>query len=69
MLPRYFKDNGYHAAGGGQGLPPHAGLQPLPIRGDEYFDLITDLKTDGFLVPYRRPNHLTSFDWGPVGQD
>ncbi len=65
MLPRYFKDNGYLAAGGGKVFHHTPGFNP-PASWDEYFDLITDLKQDGFLVPYRRAGHLTSFDWGPL---
>ena len=65
MLPRYFKDNGYYAAGGGKVFHHTPGFNP-PESWDEYFDLVTDLKTDGFLIPYRRPDHLSSFDWGPL---
>jgi iduronate 2-sulfatase len=65
MLPRYFKDHGYHAAGGGKVFHHTPGFNP-PESWDEYFDLVDDLKTDGFLVSYRRPDHLTSFDWGPL---
>ena len=65
MLPRYFKDNGYYAAGGGKVFHHTPGFNP-PDSWDEYFDLQDDLKSAGFLVPYRRPNHLTSFDWGPL---
>ena len=65
MLPRYFKDNGYYAAGGGKVFHHTAGFNP-PDSWDEYFDLVGDLKTSGFLVPYRRPDHIASFDWGPL---
>lgn len=65
MLPRYFKDNGYYAAGGGKIFHHTPGFNP-PDSWDEYFDLVSDLKTDGFLVPYRLPRHISSFDWGPL---
>ncbi len=65
MLPRYFKDQGYYAAGGGKVFHHTPGFNP-PESWNEYFDLVDDLKTSGFLIPYRRPNHLTSFDWGPL---
>ena len=65
MLPRYFKDNGYYSAGGGKVFHHTPGFNP-PDSWDEYFDLVTDLKTDDFLIPYRRPDHITSFDWGPL---
>ena len=65
MLPRYFKDNGYLAAGGGKVFHHTPGFNP-PDSWDEYFDLVDDLKTEGFLIQYRRPDHLTSFDWGPL---
>ncbi len=65
MLPRYFKDNGYYAAGGGKVFHHTPGFNP-PDSWDEYFDLVSDLKTDGFLVPYRLPRHISSFDWGPL---
>ena len=65
MLPRYFKDNGYYSAGGGKVFHHTPGFNP-PDSWDEYFDLVNDLKTDDFLIPYRRPDHLTSFDWGPL---
>ena len=64
MLPRYFKDNGYIAAGGGKVFHHTSGFNP-PESWDEYFDLVDDLKSEGFLVPYRRPDHISSFDWGP----
>jgi arylsulfatase A-like enzyme len=65
MLPRYFKDNGYYAAGGGKVFHHTPGFNP-PESWDEYFDLVDDLKTDGFLIPYRQPDHISSFDWGPL---
>ncbi len=65
MLPRHFKDNGYYVAGGGKVFHHTPGFNP-PDSWDEYFELVTDLRTAGFLVPYRRPDHLTSFDWGPL---
>lgn len=65
MLPRYFKDNGYYTAGGGKVFHHTPGFNP-PDSWDEYFDLRDDLKTSGFLVPYRRPDHIASFDWGPL---
>ena len=65
MLPKYFKDNGYLAAGGGKVFHHTPGFNP-PDSWDEYFDLVDDLKTTGFLVPYRRPDNISSFDWGPL---
>ena len=65
MLPRYFKDNGYYAAGGGKVFHHTPGFNP-PDSWDEYFDLVTDLKTDDFLISYRQPRHIPSFDWGPL---
>lgn len=64
-LPRYFKDNGYYAAGGGKVFHHTPGFNP-PDSWDEYFDLVDDLKTEDFLIPYRLPRHITSFDWGPL---
>lgn len=64
-MPRYFKDNGYYAAGGGKVFHHTPGFNP-PDSWDEYFDLVTDLKTEGFLIPYRRPDNISSFDWGPL---
>lgn len=65
MLPRYFKDNGYYAAGGGKVFHHTPGFNP-PESWDEYSDLVNDLKTEGFLVSYREPRHISSFDWGPL---
>ena len=65
VLPRYFKENGYHAAGGGKVFHHTPGFNP-PDSWDEYFDLVTDLKTEGFLIEYREPRHISSFDWGPL---
>lgn len=65
MLPRYFKENGYYAAGGGKVFHHTPGFNP-PDSWDEYFDLVDDLKTEGFLIPYRRPDNISSFDWGPL---
>ncbi len=65
MLPRYFKDRGYLAAGGGKVFHHTPGFNP-PESWDEYFSLVDDLRTDGFLIPYRRPDHISSFDWGPL---
>ncbi len=65
MLPRHFRDNGYVAAGGGKVFHHTPGFNP-PDTWDEYFDLISDLKTEDFLVPYRRRDHISSFDWGPL---
>ncbi len=67
MLPRYFKDQGYLVAGGGKVFHHTPGFNP-PGSWDEYFELVVDLKTEGFLVPYRRPDHISSFDWGPLDQ-
>ncbi len=64
-LPRYFKDNGYYAAGGGKVFHHTPGFNP-PDSWDEYFDLVDDLKTEDFLIPYRLPRHISSFDWGPL---
>ncbi len=64
-LPRYFKDHGYYAAGGGKVFHHTPGFNP-PDTWDEYFDLVDDLKTEGFLIPYRQPRHIPSFDWGPL---
>ena len=64
-LPRYFKNDGYLAAGGGKVFHHTPGFNP-PDSWDEYFDLVNDLKTEGFLIQYRRPDHLSSFDWGPL---
>lgn len=64
-LPRYFKDHGYYAAGGGKVFHHTPGFNP-PDSWDEYFDLVDDLRTEDFLVPYRQPRHITSFDWGPL---
>lgn len=66
-LPEYFRQHGYHAAGGGKVFHHTPGFNP-PDVWDEYFDLVSDLRTDNFLIPYRRSNHLTSFDWGPLEQ-
>lgn len=65
MLPRHFKENGYYAAGGGKVFHHTPGFNP-PESWHEYFDLVDDLKTEGFLAPYRRPDHLSSFDWGAL---
>ena len=65
VLPRYFRNHGYHVAGGGKVFHHTPGFNP-PDSWDEYFELVTDLRTENFLIPYRRPNHLTSFDWGPL---
>lgn len=65
MLPRYFRDNGYYVAGGGKVFHHTPGFNP-PDSWDEYFDLVDDLKADDFLIPYRRPDHISSFDWGPL---
>ena len=65
MLPRYFKENGYYAAGGGKVFHHTPGFNP-PETWHEYFDLVDDLKTEGFLIPYRQPRHIPSFDWGPL---
>ncbi len=65
VLPRYFKDHGYYAAGGGKVFHHTPGFNP-PDSWDEYSELVTDLKTHGFLIPYRQPNHISSFDWGPL---
>jgi len=67
MLPRYFKDNGYYAAGGGKVFHHTPGFNP-PESWDEYSDLVDDLKTEGFLIPYREPRHISSFDWGPLSK-
>ena len=64
-LPRYFKDNGYYAAGGGKVFHHTPGFNP-PESWNEYSDLVDDLKTKDFLVPYREPRHISSFDWGPL---
>ncbi len=64
-MPRYFKDNGYFAAGGGKVFHHTPGFNP-PDSWDEYFDLVDDLKTEGFLIDYRRPDNISSFDWGPL---
>ena len=64
-LPRYFKDNGYLAAGGGKVFHHTPGFNP-PDSWDEYFELVDDLKSEGFLIRYRRPDHISSFDWGPL---
>lgn len=66
-LPRYFKNNGYYSAGGGKVFHHTPGFNP-PESWSEYFDLIDDLKDDGFLVPYRRSDHIASFDWGPLSK-
>ena len=66
-LPRYFKDNGYYAAGGGKVFHHTPGFNP-PDSWDEYFELVDDLKTEGFLISYRRPDHISSFDWGPLSK-
>ena len=65
MLPRHFRDNGYYAAGGGKVFHHTPGFNP-PDSWDEYFDLVTDLRTEDFLIQYRWPDHISSFDWGPV---
>lgn len=68
MLPRHFRNHGYYSAGGGKVFHHTPGFNP-PDSWDEYFDLVNDLRTEGFLVPYRRPDHISSFDWGPVDAD
>ena len=40
-LPMYFKENGYHVAGGGKVFHHTDGFNP-PDQWDEYFDLIDD---------------------------
>ncbi len=67
MMPRYFKDSGYYAAGGGKVFHHTAGFNP-PESWDEYSDLVNDLKTKDYLVSYRRKDHISSFDWGPLDQ-
>ncbi len=64
-LPRYFKDHGYYAAGGGKVFHHTPGFNP-PDSWDEYFELVDDLRTEDFLIPYRQPRHISSFDWGPL---
>lgn len=66
-LPRYFKDNGYYAAGSGKVFHHTPGFNP-PDSWDEYSDLVFDLKTEGYLISYRRADHISSFDWGPLDQ-
>ena len=67
-LPRYFKNHGYYAAGGGKVFHHTPGFNP-PDSWHEYFDLVDDLRTENFLIPYRQPRHITSFDWGPLDKD
>ena len=64
-LPRYFKENGYYAAGGGKVFHHTPGFNP-PDSWDEYSNLVDDLKEEGFLVSYREERHISSFDWGPL---
>lgn len=64
-LPRFFKDRGYYSAGGGKVFHHTAGFNP-PDSWDEYLDLVDDLKAENFLIPYRQPRHIPSFDWGPL---
>ncbi len=68
MLPRHLRENGYYAAGGGKVFHHTPGFNP-PGSWDEYFDLVDDLRTEDFLIPYRRPNNISSFDWGPVAKE
>lgn len=65
MLPRYFRENGYYVAGGGKVFHHTPGFNP-PESWDEYFDLVDDLKKDEFLISYREPRHIPSFDWGAL---
>ncbi len=67
-LPRYFKEHGYYVAGGGKVFHHMPGFNP-PESWNEYFQLVTDLRSSGFLIPFRQPRHRTSFDWGPVDKD
>ncbi|UCG48763.1 MAG: sulfatase, partial [Phycisphaerales bacterium] len=78
-LPRHFKNNGYHVAGGGK-IYHHTprGFNPKD-QWHEYFDLIADQGTQGehvkrlgldrhyFSDMPRHPNG--SWDWGPFEKD
>jgi arylsulfatase A-like enzyme len=78
-LPRYFKKNGYHVAGGGKVYHhTHRGFNPRD-QWHEYFDLIMDQGTQGQHVKYlgldreyfsNMPEHPNgSWDWGPFQKD
>ncbi|MHC4994715.1 MAG: sulfatase [Planctomycetota bacterium] len=76
-LPRYFKDHGYHVAGGGKVHHHTDGFNP-PDQWDEYSPLLDDknlvqdmLRKQGrqYLTD-RMPRHPNgSLDWGPVPLD
>jgi arylsulfatase A-like enzyme len=78
-LPRHFKSNGYHVAGGGK-IYHHTpkGFNPKD-QWHEYFDLVEDLGTQGEHVKHLgldreyfsdMPKHPNgSWDWGPFQKD
>ncbi len=78
-LPRHFKNNGYHVAGGGK-IYHHTpkGFNPRD-QWHEYFDLVEDQGTQGEHVSYLgldreyfsdMPKHPNgSWDWGPFQKD
>ncbi len=78
-LPRHFKNNGYHVAGGGK-IYHHTprGFNPKD-QWHEYFDLVEDLGTQGEHVKHLgldreyfsdMPKHPNgSWDWGPFQKD
>ncbi len=78
-LPRHFKNNGYHVAGGGK-IYHHTpkGFNPKD-QWHEYFDLIQDLGKQGEHVKHLgldreyfsdMPKHPNgSWDWGPFQKD
>jgi len=65
VMPKYFKDNGYYAAGSGKVFHHTPGFNP-PESWHEYSKLVDDKSPGEFLVSYREPRHIPSFDWGPV---
>lgn len=78
-LPQYFKNHGYHVAGGGKVHHHTDGFNP-PDQWDDYFDLITDqdLVVDYFkdrgedrrFFTDKMPRHPNdSLDWGPMEVD
>jgi arylsulfatase A-like enzyme len=78
-LPRHFKNNGYHVAGGGK-IYHHTpkGFNPKD-QWHEYFDLVEDQGTQAEHVKYLgldreyfsdMPDHPNgSWDWGPFQKD
>ena len=78
-LPQFFKQHGYHVAGGGKVHHHTDGFNP-PDQWDEYFDLIADqdLVVDYFkrrgekrrFFTDKMPRHPNnSLDWGPMEVD